>query len=367
MTLHFTNLSITGFRAIKSLSLEQLGRVNLITGFNNTGKSTTLEALRILASDASIVVIRNILRNREEDSDGVRKGSGDSELEDLFGMTSLFWGYPQLQDRDGDITIRADGGKITLSLKLSIELMKEERFEGGRRLVRPEQYLFGEDVFIPTLAVKSNGSSRHQRLDITRPSSFMANTEKPPLRCIFESPFGGESTEKLGTLWDNIALSSLEVEVVKSLQIIDSQIMAVTMVGGESNRRRTAIVRSSAFPRPVPLRSFGDGLNRLFGIILSLVNAQNGLLLIDEFENGMHYSVQKDTWTVIFAMAKKLNIQVFATTHSWDAISAFQIAAAATPEDGVLVRLTRKGSDLIPTVFQEDELAIVTRDEIEVR
>ena len=103
------------------------------------------------------------------------------------------------------------------------------------------------------------------------------------------------------------------------------------------------------------------------GIILSLVNAKNGLLLIDEFENGIHHSVQEDTWKVIFAKAKDLNIQVFATTHSWDAISAFQKAAADTPEDGVLVRLTRQGSDLIPTVFQEDELAIVARDEIEVR
>ena len=66
-------------------------------------------------------------------------------------------------------------------------------------------------------------------------------------------------------------------------------------------------------------------------------------------------------------MAKDLDIQVFATSHSWDAVEAFQQAAAETPEDGALVRLTRKGEEIIPTVFSEDELAIVTRNRIEVR
>jgi predicted ATP-dependent endonuclease of OLD family len=108
-------------------------------------------------------------------------------------------------------------------------------------------------------------------------------------------------------------------------------------------------------------------MNRLFGIILSLVNAKDGLLLIDEFENGMHYTVQTDAWRAVFKLASRLDIQVVATSHSWDAIEAFQKAASESPEDGVLIRLTRKGDDIVPTVFREDELAIATRDRIEVR
>jgi ABC-type multidrug transport system ATPase subunit len=130
---------------------------------------------------------------------------------------------------------------------------------------------------------------------------------------------------------------------------------------------RTAIVRSDRIPRPVPLRSFGDGLNRLFGIVLSLVSAKDGLLLIDEFENGMHHTVQLAVWRTVFALAQKLDIQVFATSHSWDSIEAFQKAAAEVPEEGVLVRLSRKGEDIIPTLFRKNELAVATRDRIEVR
>lgn len=182
------------------------------------------------------------------------------------------------------------------------------------------------------------------------------------------SPYGGERTATLGPLWDKIALSDLEKDVVDALRIIDPEITAVSMVGGEGPRQtRTAIVRAAGIPRPVPLRSFGDGLNRLFGIALSLVNAKDGLLLIDEFENGMHHTVQADAWRAVFRLASRLDIQVVATSHSWDAIEAFQKVANEDPEEGVLVRLSRRGDDIIPTVFREKELAIATRDRIEVR
>jgi hypothetical protein len=67
-------------------------------------------------------------------------------------------------------------------------------------------------------------------------------------------------------------------------------------------------------------------------------------------------------------MARRLNVQVFATTHSWDCIEAFQTAAAESPEEGVLVKLRQNSKgDVEAIVFDEDELAIITRDQIEVR
>lgn len=182
------------------------------------------------------------------------------------------------------------------------------------------------------------------------------------------SPYGGERTATLGTLWDKIALTDNEKDVVQALRIMVGDVEAVSMVGGEGPRQtRTAIVRSGGFKRPVPLRSFGDGLNRLFGIVLSLVNAKEGLLLIDEFENGMHHTIQLDVWRAIFRLSEQLRIQVFATSHSWDAVESFQRAAAEDPAEGLLIRLSRKGDSVIPTLFREDELAVATREHIEVR
>jgi AAA15 family ATPase/GTPase len=97
------------------------------------------------------------------------------------------------------------------------------------------------------------------------------------------------------------------------------------------------------------------------------VNAKDGLLLIDEFENGMHHTVQLDVWRGIFRLSKLLNVQVFATSHSWDAVEAFQKAAAEHPNEGLLIRLSKKEESVISTLFRESELAVATREHIEVR
>jgi len=89
--------------------------------------------------------------------------------------------------------------------------------------------------------------------------------------------------------------------------------------------------------------------------------------LVDEFENGLHHTAQLNAWRTIFRLAVTLDTQVFATTHSWDTIRAFQEAAAESPDTGVLLRLSRRGDEIVPTVFAEEEVAIAARERIEVR
>ncbi len=112
----------------------------------------------------------------------------------------------------------------------------------------------------------------------------------------------------------------------------------------------------------------GEGMNRMFGIALALVNAKDGMLLIDEADTGLHYSVLSDLWKLIFEVAHRLNVQVFATTHSKDCLEAFQYAAEVnTEEEGVLIRLENRKAGVGAVTFDEEELAIVTRERIEVR
>jgi hypothetical protein len=378
MDLKIGTLDIQRFRALRQLRIDGLGRVNLLTGQNNTGKSSVLEALRILASDASLSVIYDILRFREEDVGETDESARPSDAEGLFHLSSLFHGFPQFSAELEPIVIAAGGGQRPMRLSLGASWLLEERNpDGARRLVPQQQLdLFGERESLPALVIEGGGVRRFLQLplDFRRRFPYRGSplrseiTNEPSLACVSVSPYGGERTATLGPLWDKIALSDREQDVVDALRIIDPEISAVSMVGGEGPRQtRTAIVRAAGFPRPVPLRSFGDGLNRLFGIILSLVNAKDGLLLIDEFENGMHHTVQTDAWRAVFRLASRLDIQVVATSHSWDAIEAFQKAASETPEEGVLIRLSRRGEDVIPTLFREDELAVATRDRIEVR
>jgi AAA15 family ATPase/GTPase len=137
--------------------------------------------------------------------------------------------------------------------------------------------------------------------------------------------------------------------------------------------RRSAKVQLSNLPRPVPLNSLGDGMLRLLQLVLKIFPAKGGFLLIDEFENGLHYSVQEKVWALLFEMAQRLNIQVFATTHSWDCIESFtKVAVERKDVDGVLFRVGKsvKTSDkgkVIATVFSGNELATITQANMEVR
>ena len=111
--------------------------------------------------------------------------------------------------------------------------------------------------------------ARSSRLPRRRPS----DNERMP--CILVSPYSGRNTDTLALLWDGSVLTGTNKYVVEALQIIDPGISEVYMVAGEvSSGDRTAIVRAKNIPQPVPLRSFGDGVNRLFATAVSLVNAR---------------------------------------------------------------------------------------------
>jgi AAA15 family ATPase/GTPase len=129
------------------------------------------------------------------------------------------------------------------------------------------------------------------------------------------------------------------------------------------------VIKLSEIPGVLPLKSMGDGINRILTIILALVNAENGFLLIDEFENGLHYSVQEQLWKIIFSLSKKLNVQVFVTTHSNDCISGFEreLNSAGNTVTGRLIRLDNVRGSIKQVEFLPNELKIASEQEIEIR
>ena len=386
-SLHITDLSIKGFRGLKDLSISGLGRVTLITGRNNTGKSSVLEALGLFANNASRASVIDILASREEYRRWNHEDGLPSEGEGVLLISQLFHGFPQNRQDFVPIEITTNGKTVTKRLAMRVSWNPGDLYAYGRQRRLPNLLESdGEVDSVVVLFVETEGYVRPQlledflwgsRLSRSLPASYgrlpsrLRTTDKEStvrMPCMLAGPYSGERTGELGTLWDGVTLTDEEPAVVDALQIIDSNISAVSMVESDSyGRGRKAVVRAKSISRPVPLRTFGDGANRVFALALALVNARGGLLLIDEFENGLHHTVQTDIWHMVFRLARQLDVQVFATTHSRDAVAAFQKAASESPEEGVLLRLTRKGEDIVPTVASEDELAIATRHDIEVR
>ena len=369
--IHIPNLSIRGFRGIADLSISRLGHVTLIAGGNNSGKTSILEAVRLLTDGAAPEVIRDILQLREENVEGLSYDRLSADGEN-FLVSALFHGFPEISDTFAPIRISSHNG--TRQVLLEVDWFQETLGEdGSSRLMPVSDELNAEYEIVPALVVLADRARRIYPIDrinrLTSARRPLIRRDADRARSRFVNSSSTERTEILGPLWDNIALTDREPHVLEALRIIDPDISAVSMVGERSIRQsRTAVVRSGQFLHRVPLRSFGDGMNRLFGIILSLVNVNDSVLLVDEFENGLHFSVQLNVWRMIFSLVRQLNVQVIATTHSLDCVLGFaQAAAEHSTVEGLLVRIDRIDDHIRVIEYGEEDLQIAARQRIEVR
>jgi AAA15 family ATPase/GTPase len=149
--------------------------------------------------------------------------------------------------------------------------------------------------------------------------------------------------DKLAELWDEVALTTDEQDVKNALKLVTPNFENLAFRKRRNSQGqlsyRAAIVKVAGVDSPFPLKSLGSGMSRTLQLVLSLLQAKGGFLLIDEFENGLHYAVQPQLWELIFKLGTESNIQVFATTHSWDCVRAFHSVWEEQENDGSFHRI----------------------------
>jgi hypothetical protein len=362
--LLLNNLEVRSFRGFHHLKIEHLGRVNLIVGKNNVGKSALLEALRLYASKRSVITILGLLG--VYDAEDNRQFVFSIPEERLVALKYLFYGRQDVRSRLEPIQIGPiDSEAERLTINVGWHKF-DERGGGALWQVIPEEYGAAEKL-APYLDMRIEGKPIIYSLDwISSAPPFREDPKR--ILCVFRGP-DGLSKREIGKLWDDVALTNLEQEILAALRTIAPGIERLNLVADPASPgERIPIVKVQGIEEPLPLNNLGDGMQRMLGIALALVNAKDGMLLIDEIENGLHYSVLPSLWQIIFRLAQRLNIQVFATSHSRDCIEAFQqVADADKQTEGMLIRLESKKGEIVATLFDERELGIATREQIEVR
>ncbi|MEQ1528516.1 MAG: AAA family ATPase [Methylococcales bacterium] len=383
------NLRIRNFRMLEDLEISKLGRVNLIVGKNNSGKSTILEVLRIYAGKANPKLLREILSEHDEFFELRNELSTENKEQNWYGLKHLF--IQRNFPIDDNTFISIASGKTSLLVIEYLFYYTEEKFihdqdgaimgSNSKLVIVNPSKVSDFDLRIELVpALRITFESGHKTLlDLAgdkRDFNLGYVHERPSIKYSYVST-EFLSQEKLAKLWDQIALTPNQDKVIQALKIIDPEIEGLAFVkdqNGLSDRdiNRLAIAKLKNSENPVPLNSMGDGMSRILQLILSVFPAKDGFLLIDEFELGLHYSVQEQVWRIIFELAKDLNIQVFATTHSWDCIESFTKVAVESPEDGILLkvsksRLTSDNGKVIATVYDEAELQTITASDLEVR
>ena len=368
--LHLPSLKISGFRGFDSLTIPRLGRVTLLAGRNGTGKTTVLDAVRLFAARGRPSVLSDLLQEREELATGLDKDRSPLTVPDT---AALFHGRGE--DRSNDLAIGpgTEEGELRLSHSSADEWADNQKplhFDGE---VLKVEYGDWKDYVPWSLMGDSSLLTSLMFPSVSRPARFNEAKWPPSIKCESLGP-GLPDNSHLAGLWDLIALSDDEdllAQVVgRHLGEKVQRVGVVKDLGGSSGSlsRNGVMVKLKEHSRPVPLRSFGDGAVRLFSVALELTYSHNGLLLIDEAENGLHYEVHENFWRMVLSAAREGDIQVLATTHSWDCIVGFARAATECEHaDGVLVRLEPGEQGCQAVVYSEDELAVAAEQRIEVR
>ncbi|WP_254174904.1 AAA family ATPase [Planktothrix pseudagardhii] len=377
MTDMLESFEIHNFRLFQHLEVKKLSCVNLIVGKNNAGKSTFLEAVELYASNASSTVLLDIVEFRQETWFSEAQSYSQNFIANP--LRHLFFGHKLPQIGEDGICL----GEVSSNLKLHIGVaayQEKNDEEGTIRKIPISDLKFDEDLSNVEVFLVVEEGERTRRL-FRLDSDIRDNMRRNSSRILYarqESDFKYiwqmVSTEnmpnrKLATLWDLTSLTDLESEIISALRLIDDRVTGVAFVEDMNKGRnnRIPLVKLKGIDEPLPLKSMGDGITRLFHIIVALVNAKNGILLIDEFENGLHWSVQPKVWDIVFQLSDKLNVQVFATTHSRDCIKGFDQVWNHYPTLGAFFRLDVKNGLIKATEYESETLTDAIDMDVEVR
>lgn len=324
-------LEIQNYKMFEKLRLDGLGRVNLIVGKNNVGKTSLLEAIYLASANSFRRAMTEIC---------LRRGVGldwavEKALNQFTGLTryasvepgGFAMGFSHQQGTDLYFSIRPLGEAMRIFRRRSSEAGSLEKMLGSLDPIGPEDLSSGGSQYIPT---------------------------------------NGLNPEDRDRGWDRQVLFGRIVHIENALRLLMPEIQTVGLVQGGSKHRMPHITRLGD-QQASALASHGEGMNRLFDLGFGLTASADSLLLVDEVENGLHYELHEQVCDFIFEVAVKLNVQVLLTTHSLDFTRAFARAAHKSSELGRLYRLTRQLGFLEAVDYTERELLIAAEQEIEVR
>ncbi len=354
-----TQFWVKNIRCFSDLHLKDLGRINLIAGKNNTGKTALLEAMHLYAypSDAMMPFTINHLRGTPTDT--------------KFDPDAWDWLHYN-KDSSHEIELMSQNEKgETRTLRIWVTDAATARTtcpEAGKLL--EGSFLQGRwegeaPCFI--LRKEQNGEPPRHSVGLPEGSTGMSSlTSKAPW--VGPSLFigsAGRSQEEDVKAFSELEAANRQEEVLHSLQLLEPRLRRLSIL---LLAQKPAIYGDIGLSRLVPLQFMGEGVRRLLSIIAAIAGARGGTVLIDEIENGLHYSVQEKVWDALANAARRANVQIFATTHSWECIEAAHRAfKASRPYELRFYRLDRRGEEIMVKSFDERMLDTVEKSDLEVR
>ena len=342
-------LHIRNYRIFRELKIDQLRRINLIAGRNNSGKTSLLEAIFLLARVGNADLLGNVNVSRVD-------------LHDRAPLGEIFW-KPFFSHLDMSRPIEINGCHSShgaLALEIAFERSPDidipMEYVGGTPLANPPDKL--------TLTLRYS-DSRGQDTSYIAIQSSQAKVTLPRIIAPFRSAFlKAQNTDSeddailLAALRqqkrDHLLLEALQVIEPKLQSVEDNSVSGTPMIWGDIGLSEL-----------IPLAVMGEGMTQLARSVLAISTVPDGVALIDEVENGIHHSALPKVWRAIDFAAKQFNTQIFATTHSRECVRAAHEALAE--DDFRLHRLEANDDGNRCVTYDSESIASAIKFNFEVR
>ncbi|MGI0015158.1 MAG: AAA family ATPase, partial [Nitrososphaera sp.] len=126
-----------------------------------------------------------------------------------------------------------------------------------------------------------------------------------------------------------------------------------------------AAIRS--LPEKVPLGIVSGGVNKLVTLLVALANYSQGVVLIDELENGFYHAMLPQVWCSLLQFCKEHDTQIYAATHSSEFLRSVVPCIHGNEEEFCLIRTEKENNQCVPRIFGGRQLESAIEQEVEVR
>ena len=314
----FKNIEIKNFRGIDHLVIDDCSRINVFLGQNNSGKTSILECLLLIMGMSSPDMPQSLNRIRSRNN--------------MIGVADARYMFNNLILTHSPEIVAKQTDDVSRHLKLSLSYVFDENeqtvqqnspmpISDSMALINTLEMLFDVTEGTDSKSYRSSLTFNQAGL-ITNRKLAEGYVEKDFVGIITSDLLAGNLVNDLSELFKR----KQKDLILERLAIFDKAIYTIDILNND------VYIGFEGVNELLPLGMTGDGLRRYLNIVACSANPMTNVIVIDEIDNGLHYSAYKKLWEAIFALATKTNKQVFITTHSKETLYCLNEMLEERPE-----------------------------------